>query len=342
MKRPVACLVAFASFAAADVCHADTQADAAARYQEGRARFAHYDFAGARDSLLQAYKLDPQPKYLWDLALAEYKAERLLEAQRHFRTYLRGSGGAIPATTDAQRKSIEKILAEVQGKTSHVTIVAPAGAVVRIDGGAATDLGPESVADLMPGKHLFEAQVGGQFASSTVEPKAGETLTVELRIEAPAAPVMPSPSVPAPPVPVAPPPLTPPPRLHGAGPARWIVSLGAGGAGLVSLAVGTMYFVKGGSDNNAASSLRGQAGNCTGSNSSLCSSLHDANVTAAQDQNVAVTLTAVGASLLVAGAVSWFVWPSPPAASPGAATAHLSLDPLVSPSSLGASLTGRF
>lgn len=59
--------------------------EAEARFQEGLARVKSHDFEAARVSFAQAYAVLHRPQILWNLALAEEKTARVVEALQHFR-----------------------------------------------------------------------------------------------------------------------------------------------------------------------------------------------------------------------------------------------------------------
>jgi hypothetical protein len=220
----------------------DAKTEAAKRYRDGISAYKKLDFEEARLSLLQAYALDPQPRYLWDLAIAETKANHPAEALMHLRRYL-----SLPQASDQDRAKIRHVMAEAESKTGHVQIIAPPGAVLSIDG-QDTPVFADGVVDVMPGKHTVQARVGTKVASGEVDLRAGETVRTELMVDpGPASSPPPQPSpvasppsmMPSPSPPAQSPPASAEHRAQSAGASWWttphtvgVVSAAGGGVAL--------------------------------------------------------------------------------------------------------------
>jgi hypothetical protein len=167
------------SFAAAAVvilapatAHAESQADQ--RHNEGKRAFAKSDFEGARQSFLQAYALDPEPKFLWDLALSETKSGHALDALQHFKKYL-----SLSAATAADQANAKPFLVDLEGKTGHLVIDAPKGTRLSLDG-SSIERDADGAVDVLPGKHRLEGKLLEKTEMADVEAPAGAKTSVRL------------------------------------------------------------------------------------------------------------------------------------------------------------------
>lgn len=312
---------------------------AAQMFASGKERFKRKDYEGARGAFTRAYELDGQPKYLWDLALAEVFSDHSVEGLRHFRQYL-----SLPQITEDDRRKAQKAMAKAETKTAHIVLDVPEGTSVSADDQPIA-LYADHTLDLLPGKHTIEARSGTRTASTTIEANAGETVHPELRFEDPALAPMQSPAV-APPSPHPPPPPpattyeSPAPVAHATN-ARWIASGVLAGVGLVGLVTGGVFLVNSASEQDTASSLTSQIhaappGNCANATTPNCSALSDAAHAHATDQNMGTALVVGGAGLIAAGVVTWLVWPSAKITTTG------QLAPLITVHGGGAQWVGNF
>jgi len=315
MRKP-AVVVAVASLlavlGASGVCSGDdATTQAAQRYREGIAAFKRWDFDAARVSLLQAYALDPEPKYLWNLAITEAKANRPVDALGHFKAYL-----GLPVATEEDRKKARPLIADAESKTGHLVVVAPANAVVSIDGSEITPFPPDGVIDVTSGRHVVEARLGTNAMSSVAEPGAGDTVRVSLNLVGPPAPPLlaevqtaPSAATLPPGSAVAPTADSSPARTPASN-ARWIVAGGLTIAGVASLFTGGVFFANAGSEKATWQGLDAKTGPCPQPPvSSSCIALKDAADARSRDQNLGGVFVGAGAALVVAGIVTWVVWP---------------------------------
>src|SRR5580698_10479557 len=95
-----ALLLGASASARADDDRANREAEA--RFKEGLARVKSKDYEAARLSFEQAYAVLHRPLILWNLALAEEKTARPLDALAHFRQVAREAAG------DADRAGAQK------------------------------------------------------------------------------------------------------------------------------------------------------------------------------------------------------------------------------------------
>ena len=188
----------------ADAAAAQTTADEArvrARelFDEGLAAFETGDFPAARDAFQESFELRANATVLYNLAntqrvLGEYPA-----SLASFRGYLELRGDRIEPETLAR---VQPWIDEMLGKVARITVDAPVGAVVSLDG---RDVGTAPLAEplvLTCEEHVLAATLPDHRpARETIRPAAGEQRTVRLAPE-PVAVDSPSPVPPTvPPVP---------------------------------------------------------------------------------------------------------------------------------------------
>jgi len=280
---------------------ADTRTDAETSYREGISRFLHGDFERARSALLQAYAGDPQPKYLWDLALAEVNSTHPVEALAHFRKFL-----SLPSATDDDRQRARKPMAEAAAKTGHLVLAVPPGTALTVDGQDALIYDDRTI-DVQPGSHTVEARQGANVLSKAVDVQAGETIPVEMHFEVPAPP-------PPPPVPsqIAIP-VLPPSTIDASGSpssVRWITAGIVAGVGAAGLVGGAVFFANANSEKSMAAVAGQSAGTCPQPPSTpQCTGLLSHANAQANDENMGTGFLIAGGTLVVAGIVTWLVWP---------------------------------
>lgn len=76
---------------------ADNKTDAAAAYSEGQKKFVGKDFAGAAKLFVEAYRLDPDPAYLFNIAQAYRLAQQCADASTYYQQFL----AAVPEAPNA-------------------------------------------------------------------------------------------------------------------------------------------------------------------------------------------------------------------------------------------------
>ncbi len=148
------------------------------RFQEGVTFYDAKDYEKARAAFLQAYALKKHPSVLLNLAQSELRSGHEADAAQHFDQYLREN----PSATAVERQEAEKGLAAARGRVAEVTITAPAGAQIFVDGepvGAAPLPGPVF---LPPGNHKLEARKDGASGASDVVAAAGAKSTAALSL----------------------------------------------------------------------------------------------------------------------------------------------------------------
>src|ERR1044071_2818541 len=100
------------------------------RFQEGVKFFDQKRYEEARAAFVQAYALKHHPAVLLNLAQSEIRSGHVLEAARHFSTYLRES----PNVTAAERAEAEKALAAARTKLGRIHVTIASGAEILVDG----------------------------------------------------------------------------------------------------------------------------------------------------------------------------------------------------------------
>jgi hypothetical protein len=303
-----------------------------ARAREGQDALDKGDFEAARLAFAQAYAVDAQPKYLWNLGLAESRGGHPLEALGH----LRALAATWPQDASADdRRKLDALIAEDAARVGHVRVDAPAGTSVVIDGTRAAGVTPlPAPVDVAPGNHTLTARLGSRNASTVVAPGPGETVVWQLQF-APEAPA-------TVPVPVRATPAAPVAEVRAphkkAASERWIAAAGFVAGGLATAAIAGGFLAASSDQNSKWAVLNQTTGYCpqppaTGP----CAALKNAADARATDENVAVGLGIASGALIVAGVVSFFVWPESHHDAPKA-----SLAPIVGPNALGAQWSGRF
>jgi hypothetical protein len=158
----------------------------------GVKRYKAHDYLGAREAFVEAYKFDPLPGTLLNLALSELKADQPVEAAHDFREYLK-SAGEPREKLDAVRTTY---LPLAESQTARLRIHAPRSIPIRVDGAAvdpsawsADDQGrggQVASVDVRVGDHDVTGRDGPSEPSQHVTLKAGEV--IDVRWVAPAAP----------------------------------------------------------------------------------------------------------------------------------------------------------
>jgi hypothetical protein len=289
--------------------------DAQARFEEGLQRVKTGDYEGARVSFAQAYAALKRPAILWNLALAEEKTGRLLEALSHFKRVVRDTSATASDRDEAQRHATA-----LTSRTGHVDVQGPPGTTFHVDGDSAENVTPlAEPLDVMPGHHTIDLRVGGAPRSMAFDAPAGQVVRVSLASgeQAPATPpasVTPSPA--STPAETAPPNL-PPPIPEGTGqvsPARIATVTTLGGLAVVSAGVAVFLALKSQDDDTSAVGLRkklGGSGKCVGTLGSTddCMKLNLAVYSQNAEALWSYVLYAATGVLAAGTIVTWFAWP---------------------------------
>ena len=162
------------------------KSDALARWNEGIALVDHGDYEGARLKFVAALAVLTATdatlrtaNVLLNLAVCEMHTARPIEAAGHLRRILRDHD---PRTQQSTRDSARQLLGELA--LSHVTVTAPDGADVMVDGKIAGRAPLVDPLDVPPGSHVFAIQSGGDHAEAQHACAVHEDTHVELRFPA--------------------------------------------------------------------------------------------------------------------------------------------------------------
>jgi hypothetical protein len=316
--------------------------EAEARFKEGLARVKSKDYEAARLSFEQAYAVLHRPLILWNLALAEEKTARPLDALAHFRQVAREAAG------DADRAGAQKHVDALLGQLGHIEVQAPPGTGVTVDGGDVVGTAPLDPLDVMPGHHVVGAKMAaGSTRTSDVDAVAGQVAHVAFAADPPpavaAAPAGSAPVTPAPAAATQPEPLPSTAPDESSKPfwtARTVTATALAGAAVVVAGFGAGFGIA--SQNNKSTVAGYQSehpsttycsatpapGDCVPWNNALNAQNRDA------DLSNALYFTA-GAFALGA-IVSWFFWPK------GGHVKTTWVLPEVGPDRAGVEAGGRF
>jgi tetratricopeptide (TPR) repeat protein len=180
MTSPVAWIVVAVQLAAAAAAADPTEDAALARLDRGVAAYRAGDFARAHDELLEANRLAPERPnpYRW-LALAEAELDDCQSALINIEAFL----SRVPAD-DARVAELVALRDRCQ-HTSKIDIDStPAGAAIRLDGGAAIGQTPARRLVMRTGPHLVTLEKPGFASQSTqieVRPFGTNYATFQLR-----------------------------------------------------------------------------------------------------------------------------------------------------------------
>ena len=311
-------LLAAAIFATAFTIHSTSVADsgsgssvADALLSTGVERYTRHDYDGARDAFVRAYELDPtQVGILFNLALAEIQSGHPLEGARHLRAYL-----ASPLARPERFESIRsKWLPQAEARIGRVSIDAPAGSTVSVDGVVLGDAPFAGPIDVAVGEHDVRARLGSREDLLHVSTPAGAIVAV--RFLSPAADAPPPPSVP--PASGARPVATDeraPAPASGDSPAKVItVSVLVAGA-LAATGAAIAFGVGAVNAQNRAAGLRAglsSSSACAPSQASIppaCSQLAAATSDQSHNYSLQIDFYATAGAIAAVGIATWLLWP---------------------------------
>jgi hypothetical protein len=319
---------------------ADTHDDARRRYQQGVSAFEKGDFTAAIDAFTAVYKSTGRANHLWNLALAEYKANHAYDALTHLREYV-GKPDAIPSIVERA----QGLIAEESTKIAHVTIVAPDGADVFVDGARIGAAPITNAVELDPDRpHVVLAKHGADEAAQTLAAPGAKDVPVRLAF--PVSPPPPAPVV----VASAPSPTSPPagaasPSSRGSGGGSPLRTWLTVGLGVGAVAAGGVAVLMGVDSNNAANSASSTRNGLTTPNQCRtpgapgCASLQSELSSQQSDHVTSMVLYGV-AGALAAGAIATWLFVPHETGSPAPATAAVT--PMFGSGFVGASCLGRF
>lgn len=330
------CVVGLALALTASSAWAQDQAtiehrNAQARFDEGLALANKGQYEEARVKFVQAYAVLKAPDVLYNLAVSEKKSAHPVESMRHFRVLVLDPQS--PADLVARAKKFMDDLGKV---TAHVTVHAPDGADILVDGEVVARAPATQPVDVLSGRRVFSIQLKGNEAKRDISLSDGENTDLTLVFPG-AAPTTTNTSPPNaspttnPAITNSPPSSTPPPASPSA--AKYAVGGTLIGLGVVSL-VGGFVFGAISSSKHDDLLAQGAMHPCVVLTSAQCTALDDTR----NSQNTMNTLSIVSfiaaPVFAAAGVVAILVWPKP------REEARARVVPVIGPQSVG--LVGSF
>jgi hypothetical protein len=287
----------------ASPCWAGDAEAATALGRDGVEHFRRQEYEAARAAFERAYELEPTADTLLDLGLAELNAGKPVQAAGHLRAYVTWT------RDDEPREKVEAVrtrwLPRAESQIARLHVVAPTGAEILVDGQRAVLDATLGIVEVLPGDHDVTARARGQEEAQHLTALRGETLTVTLLADAPAAPpsVLPEPQVPA----------AAETDADGLDASTLAAAIALTSGALVAAGLGVGFALASRSDEAAANGLRSQigSGGCFGtSRAAQCAALQLAAGVQSRDAWISVG-SYIGAGVLAgAGVATWWLWPS--------------------------------
>ena len=152
------------------------QRAAAQSFKRGNKLFKARDYLGALEAFEEAYKFRPHYLMQCNIARCHERLVDMISAAKHYRRCL--AEGA--ARRRRMARKVRKALALVEARTSHVSVDAPGGGDIYVDGKRRGKV-PRRVA-INPGRRTIEVRrEGARPASTTLELRGGERRSIVLR-----------------------------------------------------------------------------------------------------------------------------------------------------------------
>ncbi len=160
-----------------------------AKFEEGVRAFEKRSYVEAVAAFSAAYDASHKAMHLWNLALAEIKADRPWNALNDLHAYMT-SQDASPQNLERARQLIERL----KPRIGHLAISAPDGAEIVVDGSAKGKAPLGDVIDVDPAEaHVVEAHLGQRVVRSNVGAPGNARVDVVLDFpeDRPASPLVP-------------------------------------------------------------------------------------------------------------------------------------------------------
>jgi hypothetical protein len=311
--------------------------------ESGFERYKRRDYEGARTVFARAHEVDPsEVGILFNLALAELHSGHPVDAANHLRAFI----ASTQAQPDRRESARTKWLPEAESQIGRVSVDAPAGTQVSMDGTAIGVAPFDQLIYVAPGDHDLAAKFGSGEHSMRVTAVAGNIVTARF-VPEPAPPALPASGLPPPPPPPEKPVVAeaPPSRRTSPSTAKIVTVAAIGGTAIVATGIAIGFAQASLGAENHAKSLRSQpelssTSSCYPPGSpSLPAGCADLSA-AVSDQSRYYWLQVgfyVGAGALAATAVTtWLLWPNATRES------SWSIQPAVGARSAGAQFVGSF
>jgi hypothetical protein len=316
--------------------------EAKERFVEGIARARAGDWEGARRSFQQSVAVMPTQTAVFNLALAEEKCARPLEALTHFKDYVHRY-----TLSDDERAQARRHIGDLTDKTGHIEIQAPSGVILIVDGttnGGTTPL-LEPI-DVLPGHHVIEAKLPRGPKSLTADVGAGQVVRIAFAADGEEKPLLATgvatsavATASTAPDAVQSPPETPPESSDtgsNVSSGRVIVVAALGGTAVAAALLGLYFGQQSNTDANKLPALRVSNPTCPGSDG--CQQLQDDASSAHSEHVTSDGLFVVSAVLAAASTAAWVFWPQ----RSGANAAPVRIVPSIGTAAVGAVAIGAF
>jgi hypothetical protein len=270
--------------------------------ESGLERYKRQDYEGARGIFARAYEVAPEIGILFNLALAELHSGHPVDAAIHLRTFI-ASTQAAPERRESARL---KWLPEAEAQVGQLSITAPPGTAVAVDG-AAIGVAPfEQPVYITPGDHGVTAKSGSGERYRRISVDAGHVAAVRFEPEL-APPPPPQPEAPPAPTKPALPERAPSPPATTPSVGKIVTVGGIGVAAALAATAGVALALdtqrKRDQYESASCDKPPQA------SSASCGGLAQSG----QNEGVLANVLYVGAGVLAGGAIATlFLWPNTP------------------------------
>ena len=275
--------------------NASTMADA--RFHEGMAFANAGQYEQARLAFQQAYAISKDPTTLWNLALAEMKTNRAVDAIRHFRAFKRD-----PKASSTDLPTCDTLINRLEAQTCRVQVKTAAGAEISVDGERWQDAAPTpGPIDVGEGVHTIRVSLGTRWATKDINGVKGQEIVITLDVGES--------------ITVLPPPHhedhpTEPPKTEEKSvvfpPPTGAIILG--GVGLVGLGLGIGFGLDSSSKKSDGQTLE-QSHPCANPTSAACAQINDTHDGATRSALISNIGFIGGGALLAGGIVWWLVAP---------------------------------
>jgi hypothetical protein len=288
-----------------------------ARFHEGMAFVQAGQYEQARLSFQQAYAISKDPTTLWNLALAEMKTNRPVDAIRHFRAFKRD-----PKANTTDLPTCDTLIHRLEAQTCRVNVTTTAGAEIKVDGERWADNAPTpGPIDVGDGVHTITVSLGEKSQSKDVTAQKGQEINITIDI-APTVVVLP------PPPPHREdhlePPKTEEKKVVFPPPTGAII---LGGVGIVGLGLGVGFALDSSSKRTSFDNA-----NCATVGSQNCADIRSSGTTASTIAYVGY----IGGGALLAGGIVWWL------VAPRTKLETVGVTPMLSPGLAGLSLHKSF
>jgi hypothetical protein len=284
--------------------------------REGLAEWGKGNLEGARDALVKAWEVSPNPNIVSALAEIDMKLGRYREAADYWEVYL----VRYPPDYETAQGKLDECHRNLGKLRIHVE---PPDAVVRLDDDVIARARLNADVWVDPGVHVLRAESAGSAATQHVAAQAGESTAVSLVVPGPQRP---TPMVPPPPGALA---VQPSAADNAAGDGvsvKTVVLIGGAVLTVAAATVGVVYTVKANRASDEAAqydaiarskvdpAVAGQDNFCApppGMRPAECTDLENAVNERQRATNLAIGSYIAAGSFAVGTVATYFLWPEP-------------------------------